>query len=150
MSDSPCSPLCAVCLSDGVSSVALLRQAGLLWSAASNAHGLRTCGAQAWLLCSVHGLRAPSQGSACPLHWRVESLPLDRQGGPGVAAFSVAGAPSSSCMSPSSDPESAFSKRPSGCLWICGALRPRNWGVHTWIMTSKVNVSFSSQTTQRD
>ena len=101
--------------------------------------------------CAVlQDLRAPTQGSVCPLLWKVESSPLDHQGGPGVPAFRVAGAPSSSCMSPSSDPESAFSKRPSGCLWICGALRPCNWSVHTWIMTSKVNVSFSSQTTQRD
>ena len=49
---------------------------------------------------------------------------------------------------PSSNPELAFSKGLSCCSWTCGALRPWNWGVHTWIMTSKVNVSSSSQTAQ--
>ena len=43
--------------------------------------GFSSCGAQAWLLCSICNLL--DQGlNLCPLHWQVDSYPLYHQGSP--------------------------------------------------------------------
>ena len=70
-----------------------------VWASEAAACGLSACGSWLWtagsvaavpgLSCSVTCGVFPDQGSnLCPLHWQVDSLPLDRQGSPVVVIFS--------------------------------------------------------------